>query len=85
MTISASSTVPRPTGFSVGTVDLIVIPQQIPRRAIEWECFHDLLCRPFGSGTRGHVEMKNASSIVGEYDENIENVERNGRYGEKVD
>ena len=34
---------------------------------------------------RGHVDMKNASSIVSEHDENIENVERNGGYGEEVD
>ena len=33
-----------------GSVDLIVIPQQILRRAVERECFHNLLCRPLGSG-----------------------------------
>ena len=34
---------------------------------------------------RGHVEMKNVSSVVGKHDENIENVERNVGYGEEVD
>ena len=57
------------------SVDPIAISQKIPRRAVEGESLDDLLCSPLRSRMRRYVEMKDASAVMREHDENIKNVE----------
>lgn len=61
----------------IPSVNSVIIPEQISRCAVERERFHDLLCSPFRSGMRRHIEMKNASPIVGKHDKHIKDVEGN--------
>jgi hypothetical protein len=57
------------------TVDGVAIAEEIGRGGVVREGVHDLLGRPGGGGVLGHVEVEDASAIVGQYDEDEQNAQ----------
>ena len=66
-------------------VDLVAVAQEIGRRGVIREGVDDLLGGPVGGGMLGHVEVDDASAMVGEHDEDEEDAEPSGGHGEEVD
>jgi len=67
------------------SVDPIAISQEILWRAVKGEGFDHLLCGPLRCRMDRHVEMKNASAIVRQYDKDKQRFETDRMYGEEVD
>src|SRR5207302_4461196 len=65
--------------------DRIAIAQQVTRELVKWKSLPQLLPGPLGGGVCGHVEMQNATTIMGHYQKHVKNLEREGGYGEEVD
>src|SRR5881296_1343854 len=66
-------------------VDAVAIAKEIRRCAVIGESLHDLLGGPVGGGVLGHVEVDDASAMVGEHDEDEEDAKPSGGHGEEVD
>ena len=49
----------------VMTEDRIAVPQQIARELVKRKCFPQLLSRPLGGRLGGHIEVKNAATVMG--------------------
>ena len=67
------------------TIDLVTVAQEIERRRVVREGFHDLLSGPAGGGMLGHVEVDHPPAMVGEHDENEEHAEACGGDREEVE
>jgi hypothetical protein len=67
------------------TVDPVTIPEEIGGRGLLREGFDKRLSRPGGGGLLGDVEVDDAPAVVSEQDEDEEDPEASGGYGEKVD
>jgi len=66
-------------------VDLVTVAQEIGGRGVVREGVHDLLGGPAGGGVLGHVEVEDAAALVGQHDEDEEDVQVSGGNGEEVD
>jgi hypothetical protein len=66
-------------------VDPITISQEILWCAVKGEGFDDLLCGPLRCRMDRHVELKDGSAVVSEYDKDKQGLEPDGVYGEEVD
>jgi hypothetical protein len=55
-----------------GAVDAASIAQQIPRGLVPWEGVADLLCGPLSGGMFPHIEVDDATSMVGQDDKDKE-------------
>ena len=66
-------------------VDGVAIAEEIRGRGVVREGIHDLLGRPLGGGMLGHVEVEDASAMVGEHDEDEEHAQLHGRNSEEID
>jgi hypothetical protein len=51
---------------------VVPIAQQIPRGLVLWEGVDDLLCGPLSGGMFRHIEVDDATSMVGQDDEDKE-------------
>ena len=67
------------------TVDAIAIAEEIGRRGVVREGVDELLGGPGGGGMLGHVEVEDAAALVGQHDEDEEDVQVSGGNGEEVD
>ncbi len=67
------------------SVDRIPIAQQIARRRVPWERFHQLLSGPFCGRMRGDVEMEHTSPIMSQDHQDEQNSKRQRRYDEEIE
>jgi hypothetical protein len=65
-------------------VNAIPITEQVSWCGLEGEGFDNLLGGPLGCRMFGHIEMHDATSFVGQHDEDIENTKRGGGDGEEI-
>jgi hypothetical protein len=68
----------------VSAIDAIPITDQVARRLSPRECLRDLACDPFSRRIRGDVDSDKVSAGQPDDDEDIEQIEANGRNNEKV-
>ena len=66
-------------------VDRVAIAEEMGRRGVVREGVHDLLGGPGGGGVLGHVEVEDAPPMVGQDNEDEEDVQVSGGNGEAVD
>src|SRR5215472_5522718 len=62
----------------------VAISQQVTRELLERECVAQLLAGPLGGWVRGHVEVKNAATIMSQYQKHVEDLETDCRHGEEI-
>ncbi len=65
--------------------DRIAVAQQITRELIEGKGFPQLLSRPLRGRVGGHIEVKNPTPVMGQYQKHVKDLEPDGGHGEKVD
>jgi hypothetical protein len=65
-------------------VDLVSIPDQVARSFIPRECLRDLACNPFRGRMRCSINPDKVSAGQPDNDEDIEQIEANGRDDEQV-
>jgi hypothetical protein len=63
----------------------VAIAQQVARELIKGKSFTQLLSRPFRRRMRGHVEVDNATPVMGQHQKHVKNLETDGRHGKEVD
>jgi len=66
-------------------VDAVAIAEEVGRRGVVRERVDELLGGPGGGGMLGHVEVEDAAALVGQHDEDEEDVQVSGGNGEEVD
>ena len=59
--------------------DAVPDPQQIARGRLPGKGFAELLGRPFSRRVGGHTDVKNASAVVSQYQEDVQDLEADGR------
>ncbi len=69
----------------LSAVDVIAVAEQVPRSCVEREGLHDLLGSPLAGGIRGHVEVQNPASMMGEDQEDEQHLEADGGDSEEID
>ena len=62
----------------------VAISQQVARELLERECVAQLLGGPVGGRVRGHVEVKNAATIMSQYQKHVEDLETDCGHGEEI-
>jgi hypothetical protein len=72
-------------GLELGPIGSVVVADQASGHLVERERVSQLLGDPFRGGGRGDVEVKDASAVVREDDEPVEQMERHGGHDEEVD
>src|SRR5271157_1457002 len=65
--------------------DSIAVAQQVARQLVKGKGFPQLLSCPLGSRVSGHVEVQNATSVVGQYQKHVKYLETDGGHSEEVD
>jgi hypothetical protein len=63
----------------------VAIAQQVARELVKGKSFTQLLSRPFRRRMRGHVEVDNATPVMGQHQKRVKNLETDGRHGKEVD
>jgi len=66
-------------------VDAVAIAEEVGRPGVVRERVDELLGGPGGGGMLGHVEVEDAAALVGQHDEDEEDVQVSGGNGEEVD
>jgi hypothetical protein len=66
-------------------VDAVTITQEVGRGGVVRESVDELLGGPRGGRMLGHVEVDDASTVVGEHDEDEEDAQARGGQSEEVD
>jgi hypothetical protein len=61
--------------------DGIAVTKQVTRELGKGKGLPQLLPRPLGGRVGGHIEVKNATSVMGQYQKHIEDLEPDGGYG----
>ena len=67
-----------------GPVDRIAVTQEVAWGGLPGERLHELLGRPLRRGGVGHVEVEDASAVVGQDHEDEQDLEHHGGHGEEV-
>src|SRR5438445_3007996 len=65
--------------------DGITVTKQVARGLVKGERFSQLLSRPLRGRVGGHIEVQNATPVMGHYQKHVKNLETEGGYGEEVD
>ncbi len=65
--------------------DRIAVPQQIARELVKRKSFPRLLSGPLGGRVGGHIEVKNAATVMGHYQKHIKDVETDCGDSEEID
>ena len=65
--------------------DSISIAKEVLWSRVPGKGLNQLLARPRGGRRSGDVEVQNLAAVVGEDEEDVEDLEGNRRYGEEVD
>ena len=64
--------------------DRIAVAQQVTGELGKGKCLPQLLNYPFRGRVGGHIEMQNASSVMGQHQENAKNLEADRGHGEEI-
>src|SRR5262249_39557049 len=62
--------------------DSIAVAEEIAREMFEGKCLPQLLSRPLGGGGGGHIEVKNAQTVLSQHQEHVKDLETDGGHGE---
>jgi hypothetical protein len=65
--------------------DGIAVAQQITRELVKGEGFPQLLSRPLRGRVSGHIEVKNTTTVMGQYEKHVKDLESDGGHGEEID
>ena len=55
--------------------DSIVVAQQVARTLVKGKCLPQLLSSPFRCWVGSHIEMKYATTVMGQYQEHVKDLE----------
>src|ERR1700687_3197918 len=58
--------------------------EEITRDAVPRKRVPELLSSPFRRRMGGHIDVDDAPSIMGQYQEDVQDLEPDGRYGEEI-
>jgi hypothetical protein len=67
------------------TEDRIAVAEQVPRELVKWKCLPQLLSRPLGGRVGGHIEVQNATAVMGQHQKHVKDLETDGGHGEEVE
>src|SRR5215469_17239845 len=65
--------------------DGVAIAQQVARDLLKRKRLPQLLPGPFCGWMGGHIEMKNASTVMSQHRKDVKHLETNGRHGKEID
>src|SRR5208283_3072674 len=65
--------------------DSITVAQQVTRELVKGKGLPQLLSCPLGSRVGGHIEVQNATPVVGQYQKHVKHLETDGGHREEVD
>src|SRR6267378_3193769 len=51
--------------------DRIAVPQQVARELVKGKCFPELLSGPLGGWVGGHIEVQNATPVMGQHQKHV--------------
>src|SRR5664279_4369604 len=51
--------------------DSIAVAEQVARQSVEGKCFPQLLSRPLCGWVGGHIEVHNATTVMGQYQKHV--------------
>ena len=57
------------------TKDPIAVPQQVTRELVKGECLPQLLSRPVRGWVGGHIEVQNATPVMGQHQKHVKDLE----------
>src|SRR5881409_1099925 len=63
----------------------LAIAQQVARELVEGKDLPQLLSRPLRGGMSGHIEVENATTVMGQDQKHVKNLETQGGHREEVD
>src|SRR5215472_4998212 len=64
--------------------DGVAIAQQVARDLLKRKRLPQLLPGPFRGWMGGHIEMKNASTVMSQHQKDVKHLETNGRHGKEI-
>ncbi len=70
--------------FEGVATNTVAVVDQVTRGSVIGERLDDLLCRPLSGRVRGHVDVDDAASVMGQDDETEQPLERQRRHDEEV-
>src|SRR6516164_928194 len=65
--------------------DSIVVAQQVARTLVKGKCLPQLLSSPFRCWVGSHMEMKDATAVMGQYQEQVKDLETKRGHRKEVD
>src|SRR5271167_3135838 len=65
--------------------DSIAVAQQVARQLVKGEGLPQLLSRPLCGRVGGHVEVQDATPVMGQYQKHVKHLETDGGHREEVD
>jgi hypothetical protein len=65
--------------------DTIAVPQQVTGELVKGKGFAQLLSRPLRGRVGGHMEVQNATPVMGQHQKHLKDLETVGGHGEEVD
>src|SRR5271167_3132255 len=65
--------------------DSVAVAQQVTRELVKGKCLPQLLSRPLCCRVGGHVEVQNATPVMGQYQKHVKHLKMKSRNGEEVD
>ena len=57
------------------TEDRFAVAEQIPRELLKGKCLPQLLSRPLRCWVGGHIEMQNATPVMGQHQKHVKDLE----------
>src|SRR6266481_381808 len=65
--------------------DSIAVPQQVARELSKGKCLPQLLSRPLRGRAGGHIEMQNATPVMGQHQEHVKDLETDRGHRKEID
>ena len=65
--------------------DRIAVAQQVTRELVKGKGLPQLLSRPLRGRVGGHIEVQNATPVMGQYQKHVKDLETDGGHREEVD
>ena len=63
----------------------IAVAEQVAWELVEGKCLPQLLSRPLCGRVGGHIEVKNATTVMSQYQKHVKDLEADGGHGEEID
>src|SRR6267143_542006 len=65
--------------------DSIAVPQQVARELSKGKCLPQLLSRPLRGRVGGHIEMQNATPVMGQHQKHVKDLETDRGHRKEID